>query len=168
MQYVVPQFIDVEDKIFGPISVRQFVTLLVGTALIFANYQLVYKFFIPNFWFFAISSIGIFAISGTFAFLRINGRPFHHFLLNLLVTMQKPRLRIWNKKLTREELTVKEEEIILPAPLPTKKPLSPRKLTELSLVVDTGGAYHEEVPEQPEAEKAATGRTPVKDIFSEE
>jgi hypothetical protein len=28
-QFVVPQFIDVEDKIIGPISVRQFLTLMV-------------------------------------------------------------------------------------------------------------------------------------------
>lgn len=168
MQYVVPQFIDVEDKIFGPISVRQFVTLLVGAFLIFVNYQLVYKIFIPNFWFFALTSIAIFGISGTFAFLKINGRPFHHFLLNFLVTIQKPRLRIWNKKLTREELVVKEEEITLPAPLPTKKPLSPRKLTELSLVVDTGGAYHEEFSETQEAEKTPSDSKRTQDIFADQ
>ncbi|KKS92044.1 MAG: hypothetical protein UV69_C0039G0006, partial [Parcubacteria group bacterium GW2011_GWE2_43_12] len=29
-QFVVPQFIDVEDKIIGPITVRQFIIIMVG------------------------------------------------------------------------------------------------------------------------------------------
>ncbi len=164
MQFVVPQFIDVEDKIFGPISVRQFLTLLICGALIFINYQLVYKIFFPSFWFFALSSIGVFALSGTFAFLKINGRPFHYFLLNLFVTMQKPRLRVWNKRLTRQDVVVKEEEVVLPAPIPVKGPLTARKLTELSLIVDTGGAYREELTEESESAKPAPQN--AKDIFS--
>lgn len=165
MQFIVPQFIDVEDKIFGPVSVRQFLTFLVGFALIFADYQLVYKIFLPNFWVFAISSIFIFALSGTFAFLRINGRMFHEFLLNLLVTMQKPRLRVWSKRLTREDLVVREEEIERIPPLPVKAPLTASKLTELSLVVDTGGAYREEL--QPTAPVKPAGDGRVRDIFEE-
>ena len=166
MQFVVPQFIDVEDKIIGPISVRQFMTLLIGGALIFTNYQLVYKIIYPNFWFFGLTSIGLFALDGTFAFLKINGRPFHYFLLNLLSTMQRPRLRVWNKRLALQELRVREEEIIIPAPIPVKTPLTESKLTELSLIVDTGGAYREELPEEPLAErKSAPPETT--DIFAD-
>ena len=39
-QITVPQFLDVEDRIIGPITVRQFVILLVGSGLIFAAYKL--------------------------------------------------------------------------------------------------------------------------------
>ena len=166
-QFVVPQFIDVEDKIIGPISVRQFLTLLVSAVLIFVNYQLVYKFFVPNFWYFAISSIVIFAVSGTFAFLKINGRPFHYFLLNFLVTLQKPRLRVWNKRLTRAELIPHEETVILPAPIPVKAPLTASKLTELSLIVDTGGAYREEFSE-PAVETESEKIPAAKDIFEDQ
>jgi hypothetical protein len=166
-QYVVPQFIDVEDKIIGPISVRQFLTFLVGAALIFANYQIVYKVFYPNFWFFAISSIFIFAVTGTFAFLKINGRPFHYFLLNLFVTMQKPRLRVWNKRLRRSDFLTKEETVEITPPLPVKSPLTMRKLTELSLIVDTGGAYHEELPERPPAPTVPAPARGVTDIFAD-
>ncbi|MBI4093040.1 MAG: PrgI family protein [Candidatus Kerfeldbacteria bacterium] len=166
-QFIVPQFIDVEDKIFGPISVRQFLTLLVVAALIFADYQLVYKLIYPSGWFFAISSIAIFAFGGTFAFLKINGRPFHYFLLNVFVTTQKPRLRVWNRRLIKSDLIVREEEIVRPAPIPVKTPLTASKLTELSLIVDTGGAYREELEQSVETEDN-TNVQPGKpaDIFS--
>jgi len=168
MQYTVPQFIDVEDKIIGPISVRQFLTFLIAAALIFANYEVVYKVFLPNFWVFAISSIFIFAVSGTFAFLKINGRPFHYFLLNLLVTMQKPHLRVWNKRLQRADLIRPEEVIEIIEAIPIKKPLTISRLTELSLIVDTGGAYQEDIGDQSEKkEDRSTNEANVKDIFSE-
>ncbi|MBI4426327.1 MAG: PrgI family protein [Candidatus Kerfeldbacteria bacterium] len=166
-QFIVPQFIDVEDKIIGPISVRQFLTFLVGAALIFANYQIVYKVLYPNFWVFAISSIFIFAVAGTFAFLKINGRTFHYFLLNLFVTMQKPRLRVWNKRLRRSDFLTKEEAVEIAAPLPVKAPLTMRKLTELSLIVDTGGAYREELPEESTPPSTTTKPGTVTDIFAD-
>ena len=39
-QFTVPQFIDVEDKILGPITVRQFLLLVVGGLIIFAEFKL--------------------------------------------------------------------------------------------------------------------------------
>jgi hypothetical protein len=62
MQFVVPQFIDVEDKIIGPISVRQFLTLLVAPP---SFYQLPagLQNFLSQLLVFAVSSIGIFALS---------------------------------------------------------------------------------------------------------
>jgi len=166
MQFTVPQFIDVEDKIFGPISVRQFLTFLVAAILIFADYQIVYKVMLPNFWIFMITAIFIFALSGLFAFFKVNGRPFHYFLLNLLVTMQKPRLRVWNKRLQRADLLPPEEEVEIIEALPVKKPLTESKLTEISLIVDTGGAYQEETREEGEESAATKDPAEVKDIFS--
>ena len=39
-QFVVPQFIDVEDKVIGPVTVRQFLILLVGGGVLFIAYRL--------------------------------------------------------------------------------------------------------------------------------
>jgi hypothetical protein len=166
MQFTVPQFIDVEDKIFGPISVRQFLTFLIGAVLIFADYQVVYKVMLPNFWIFGISALFIFALSGTFAFFKVNGRPFHYFLLNLLVTLQKPRLRVWNKRLQNADLLPPEEIVEIIEPIPIKKPLTMSKLTEISLIVDTGGVYQEDVRDEPENPAGAQQPGKVKDIFS--
>ena len=38
-QFTVPQFIDVEDKILGPISVRQFLIMLGGGLFAFVAYK---------------------------------------------------------------------------------------------------------------------------------
>jgi len=140
-QFVVPQFIDVESKIIGPISVRQFIMLLATGIVIYINYELFSR---VNFWYFAISSLFIFAFGGTLAFLRINGRPFHYFLLNLFNTFKEPRLRVWNKEFTKIDFKKKKERPVGSKVIPLKKPLSSSRLAKLSLIVDTGGAYKEE------------------------
>ena len=39
-QFLVPQFIDVEDKIIGPITTRQFVEVLIGVLITFISYKI--------------------------------------------------------------------------------------------------------------------------------
>ena len=141
MQFIVPQFIDVENKIIGPISVRQFVTLLAGGMVIYLDYEILHN---VNFWWFAITGIFIFALTGTFAFFKVNGQPFYYFLLNLFNTFKDPRLRVWNKRFTISDFKRKEEKALPLQIIPHKKPLSASKLTRLALIVDTGGAYQED------------------------
>jgi hypothetical protein len=135
-QFVVPQFLDVEAKIIGPLTVRQFLTFLGGAGLIFLVFKL------ATFWIAAIEGLLIFALTGTFAFLKINGRPFHYFLLNLVQTLRRPILKVWNKNVY--VAAKKEEKKIEPPKILIKKHLTASRLSELSLVVDTGGAYREE------------------------
>jgi hypothetical protein len=136
-QFVVPQFIDVEDKILGPLTTRQFVILLVAAIIDFILYKLLV------FIYFVIFGLAVIALAGVLAFVKINGQPFHYFLLNLLQTARRPKLKIWDKELTTEELKryLKPEEVKVVVPRPTKEPLVGTKLAELALIVDTGGAY---------------------------
>jgi hypothetical protein len=138
-QFVVPQFIDVENKIIGPLTVRQFLTFLVGAGLIFLVFKL------STFWVAAIESLCIFALTGIFAFFKINGRPFHYFLLNMIQTLRRPILKIWNKESVVER--TKEEVKKQPPKIFIKKHVTASRLSELSLVVDTGGAYREDQEE---------------------
>lgn len=140
MRYVVPQFIDVEDKIIGPLTTRQFLILLVTTGIMFLQYKL------ADFGLFLLIGIPTFALGGIFAFFRVNGQPFHFFLLNMVQTFRRPGLRIWDKEFTDSELL---DIIRTPPPPPPPKrirkdPLAATKLTELSLVVNTGGVYNPE------------------------
>lgn len=140
-QFIVPQFIDVEDKILGPISVRQFITILAGGGLIVGAYQLLYK--LANlFPLFIFTTIGIFLAILLFAFVRINGRPFHLFVLNVLQSVKNPRIRMWNNDVS-EPLHYRKEAPP-PAPIPTKQSMTQTKLARLALLVDTGGAFHDE------------------------
>lgn len=135
-QFVVPQFLDVEAKIIGPLTVRQFLTFMVGAGLIFIVFKL------ASFWAAAIEGLLIFALTGTFAFLKINGRPFHYFLLNMIQTLRRPTMKVWNKEVTGGKIR-EEKEKAPPPPPPMKQHVTASRLSELSLVVDTGGTYRE-------------------------
>jgi len=139
-QFVVPQFIDVEDKIFGPITTRQFLILLVAGLAIFIAFKLAdIALFI-----FILVLIGGAAL--VLAFVKINGQTFHFFLLNIFQTMRRPSLRIWNKSMTKAELNesrlsgkVEIMEKVIEVPH-----LSYSRLRDLSLIVNTGGYYKPE------------------------
>lgn len=139
-QFVVPQFIDAEDKIIGPVTGRQFIIMLIVVLLDAMLYKLL------SFTQFLLTGIPLFALGVIMAFARVNGVAFHYFMLNLLQTLRRPRLRIWDKQKTDEQLRVwlnqKPEEV----PLPEPRKASPQgsRLHELSLVVDTGGVYKPE------------------------
>ena len=143
-KFIVPQFIDSEDKILGPITVRQFLILIAATFLIFIWKTI---FTLAPFILLALLTAGI---AGTFAFLKINGQPFHLFFVNVLQTwsrwgwLGRSRTRIWDKTLTMDEirdLNKKKEETKLELLIPKTRPSSTR-LRDLSLTVNTGGVYN--------------------------
>lgn len=113
---------------------------------------LAYKIFAFNF--FVFVGLVIFAISGTFAFMKINGMPFHFFVLNLLQSLRRPNLRVWNNKLV-PEIRVEQEKEKAPDELmaPPKQGVSSSRLTELALIVDTQGVYKGEGGQETEIRK---------------
>lgn len=139
-QFTVPQFIDAEDKIMGPVTARQFIILMVVGLIEFIFFKLL------SFIQFVAFGIPLLAIGGTVAFMRVNGQPFHYFLLNLLQTFKKPRLRVWNKTYTDAQLKEFIAQKLPPAPetLVRKEFTATSRLQELTLVVNTGGVYKPE------------------------
>ena len=139
-QFVVPQFIDVEDKIIGPITVRQFVILLVSGGIMFAAYKL------ADFALFLTIAVITAIFTILFAFIKVNGRPIHFLLLNFIQTLKKPKLRVWDKTLSEGELKNYMQKVeIKPMIKPREKPLvGSSRLAELALIVDTGGMYEGE------------------------
>ena len=137
-QFVVPQFIDVEAKIIGPITAPQFLILLSATLVIALFYRLLH--FTP----FLIVTVIILGLAGTFAFAKINGRPFHYFVLSLLQTTRRPSVRVWNHKIVVNEQAEKTPiQKIDYKPLP-KREYKKSRLAEISLIVDTSGKYRGE------------------------
>jgi len=139
-RYVVPQFIDVEDKIVGPITARQFVISLVIILILFIMFKLL------SFRIFLITGLPVLGFGAVLAFVKVNGMPFHYFLINMIQTLRRPNLRVWDKKMTDTEL----KNIIKPKAEPLspefipKKPPTESHLNELSLVVNTGGVFRPE------------------------
>ena len=139
-QFVVPQFIDVEDKIIGPVTTRQFIVMLVGFLIIAVSYK------IFDFSLFATFGLLVLVITGVFAFLKINGRPFHFFVLNLFQTFKRPRLRIWynSSAVSGDDYGIEESHFAPVAAAAMDKHYTTSRLAELSLIVDTKGAYQGE------------------------
>ena len=139
-QYVVPQFIDAEDKIFGPITARQFIILMAGGLMEFLLFKLL------SFVLFIVIGIPLLGIGGTIAFTKINGQPFHFFILNAVQTFKKPRLRVWDKTITDAELRdrMKTAPPIVSTRFKHKTAFGVSRIEELALVVNTGGVYKPE------------------------
>lgn len=135
-----PQFIEAEDTILGPVTARQFLILILALVVDAILYKLLH--FVP----FLIAAIPFTIAALIMAFTRINGMPFHFFLLNLIQTFRRPQVRVWDKTPSDKELKLLMQQE--PAPprleLLRKAPLSSTRLQELTLVVNTGGAYKPE------------------------
>ncbi|MBI4253419.1 PrgI family protein [Candidatus Uhrbacteria bacterium] len=140
-QITVPQFIENEDRILGPITARQFVILLVAAGMIYVAYKT------SDLTLFVIMAIIIGGVAATLAFYRVNGQPFHFFLLNIIRTASRPSLRVWKKE-ARHVRHAKETKEEREAPLPPERPralVGSHRLSDLALIVDTGGAYRQDV-----------------------
>ncbi|HTK60231.1 MAG TPA: PrgI family protein [Candidatus Baltobacteraceae bacterium] len=139
-QFVVPQFIDVEDKILGPITTRQFAILMITALVMFIIYKILYI------WYAVAVDVVLLGSALVVAFVRINGQPFHYFLLNFIQTFRRPNVRVWNKDLTDAEIIALAKVEIPPPPPPKvyKEAPTTSRLSELALVVNTGGVYHPE------------------------
>jgi len=134
-QYTVPQFIDVENKIIGPITVRQFMIFLGGAIIAGLSYRLF------DFSLFVTITVVVFVIAVTFAFIKVNSQSFHLFLLNAIQTLRRPRIRVWNN-----QSLVPEEEAPMSAVISANKPAPVKlykesRLAELALIIDTKGRY---------------------------
>jgi hypothetical protein len=137
-QFTVPQFIDVENKIIGPITTRQFLIMLTYFLIVVLFWRLF------DFALFLTLTIPLFFIFIFFAFIKINGRPSYYFVLNLVKTIKQPSIRVWNHKIRGfEYITDYQEGKMLEKSLPKEEKKAPdvSRLTELSLIVDTQGSY---------------------------
>jgi hypothetical protein len=92
MEYQVPQFIEVEDKIFGPFTFKQFVYLAGGGGL-----AAVIILYIKPLVLAIILIIPIAALSGALAFYRINNKSFVEMLEAGFNYYTKGRLYLWKK-----------------------------------------------------------------------
>jgi len=140
-QIVVPQFLDVEDTVIGKITIRQFVEMLVGGLLVFLFYR---AFRFPVFLVLATITVGITAV---IAFVRVNGQPFHFFMLNFIATLTNPNLKVWRRKVSTADVKKSlsgEEPIKIVSTTAPVRTVSASRLSELALIVDTGGLYHGE------------------------
>ena len=128
MQYQVPQFIEIEDKIFGPLTLKQFLYVGGGAAIGFIMYSTLPK----------IAAILLGGpIVGFFmaaAFFQVNGRPFLVYVEGAIKYMISAKLYIWKKtekKIVKQKK--EDDDVQVQVALPR---LSQSKLKEISWGLD--------------------------------
>ncbi len=133
MQFKVPQFIDVEDKLFGPFSFRQFIYLLGGGGIIFVIYKIL------GFWLGLIPILIVGTLSFLLVFYKINEKPFIFYLEAGINYLMSSKLYIWKQRLVKPGDKEKEEDSQT-APLVSIVPMTTtNKIKDLSWSLDVQG-----------------------------
>jgi len=86
MHFQVPQFIETEDKIIGPLTIKQF---LYVAACGFTSFLL---FFVLEFWLWVIFAILLMSVGTAFAFAKVNGRNLSYFAKSALAYFWSPKV----------------------------------------------------------------------------
>ena len=132
MQFKVPQFLDIEDKIFGPFTFRQFIYLAGGGGLCFVLYKAMGLLF----GFIPMALVASFALALTF--YRPNGKPFINMLESGFKYFFQDKLYIWKRRQskinTKQKEIEKQQEVIASTNQPTR--LSGSKLKDLAWSLD--------------------------------
>ncbi|MES2436445.1 MAG: PrgI family protein [Patescibacteria group bacterium] len=137
MRFQIPQFIEVEDKIFGPLTLKQFIYLAGG-----AGMSVIAYLFIPSFLLALVVILPICAISGMFAFYRINNKPLIVVLESAFNYLVNPKLYIWRHE-QRQIMAAKKDAAVDSDPTSAFIPkLSDSKLKDLSWSLDTKEALN--------------------------
>lgn len=103
-QFQVPQFITIEDKIFGPFTFKQFLFLGGGAFLIVMAYVFFETYLL------ILIAIPVTALASALAFLKINDQSFPLILINAMRFFFKPRLYLWKQMKVERPSFVKASE----------------------------------------------------------
>lgn len=101
MQFKVPQFIDIEDKVFGSLSFRQFAYLAGGAGLSY----LCIKILPVILSIFIVPAVAAFALA--LAFFKVNEKPFARAVEAFIRYRLNSRLYLW-KKVPKKQTAVPE------------------------------------------------------------
>ena len=128
MRFAVPQFIDVEDKIFGPLTFKQFVYLVGGAGLAYILWRTLPAFIAIL----LILPVGGFAFA--LAFVKVNNKHFLDIVEAAVNYFLRDKLYLWKKELKKKkaeeaDAAKKKEPVFIPK-------ISESKLHDISWGLD--------------------------------
>ncbi|MBN1258322.1 PrgI family protein [Candidatus Peregrinibacteria bacterium] len=140
LQYKIPQNVGIEDKIVGPLSLRQLIIIAVGGGISYVLFALLNKLYELNILEYIVIVIPA-LISVAAALIKINDITFTRFLLLALEFAIKPKKRIWDHRgiaplVAPDIFDLKPQESQASKEEKEKKPVN---LDELSRILDSGG-----------------------------
>jgi len=122
MRFQVPQFIEIEDKIFGPLTIKQFIYIAGGAGLCFILYR-----FLPLIIVIPLG-LAVIGVSLALAFKQINNKPLIYIIQSAFGFYLSNKLYLWKKKDKSPE-----KAQITTAGLPNQTPIYVPKLSQSKL-----------------------------------
>ena len=95
MQFTIPQFIERETRIVGPLTLRQFVIIGIAGAFCFFLYFNIGKI---NFLLFLLLSSIAFGLALALAFFQINGKSLPTVIANFIKFKFSPKIYLWKRR----------------------------------------------------------------------
>ncbi len=133
MQFPVPQFTDVEDRIIGPLTIKQFGIIFGAGVIIFLGFSATKSILVTVFLsvLFGLPAIGL-------AFAKINGRPIYNSIGYFINFFLSPKVMVFHKQATTQKQTGNQKNstpvaTVAPAPVaaPTDTKENLRKIQQL-------------------------------------
>jgi len=137
MQFQVPQFIERDIKIFGPLSFKQFAIFGIGALIVGFLYMLLSS---KSIFLFILITALIVAITMALIFGKFQGRSLVILVANLFTFWTVGKTYLWKKRAITPEMYVPPK--YKPEPVKMESPLQKQtsgRLQNLSTQLETGG-----------------------------
>lgn len=134
--FSVPQFIDVEDKIAGPLTWRQLLWMIgMGASLLtlFSMFETAAAI---------VLGIPVALLFIAFAFYRPNGFPMTTFVFHSIMFLFRPKMAVWERPLKKtkrmaDEKPDSEKPVMVASENQGSKELTQNKIRELARLLDS-------------------------------
>lgn len=148
-EYKVPQNVETEDKILGPLSVKQFIYVIIALMWAFLMWR-IFSFAIVLALIFAFPVTGFFLLLG---FGQREGVPFEDYIVAFIRYLIVPRKRTWIKD-DKKDVIVKEAEKPKER-LEKENAVSVGQLKQLANIIDTRGNFKDPTVQLPDDDNEA-------------
>jgi hypothetical protein len=136
MQFKVPQNISMEDRIAGPLTMMQFIILVVGGGFAWIEYNLLTIFSPIN----TIIAILIATLATFLSVGQFNGQPMYRFFRYILMFAFTPHTRIWHKGAAPVQLVRPTPKIEKTEVKKVHRQVSKADIAHLAAVLDSRGS----------------------------
>jgi hypothetical protein len=135
MQFKVPQNISMEDKIAGPLTMVQFIILIVGGAFAYAELKILSPFQPAN----EIIAGLIATLTCILTLTSFNGQPMYKFFRFFIAFLLTPRTRVWHKGAPAVNLVNPAPKVVKEEKKAAEKHVSKDDIARLAQVLDSRG-----------------------------
>lgn len=137
MLFNVPQYTNVEDKVAGPLTIKQLGWLFGMTGVLIFLHSILDE--IP-FWIAAIPITGLFA---AFTFYRPNGQPLFNYVLYGITFLFRPKVYVWKREARSEKMS--KRKIQDPKTSHIQTQLEAQTITSLAKTLDSDGEFYDDI-----------------------